>query len=399
MNNYTGLTLKYLKGQKKRSLLTILGIVLSVTLLTSIGTIGLSYHDQLIRQTIRDFGDYHVSFNNISGDAVPKVNNNAMVKSTGVISREGYATIRETDVKEKRENPYAAPYRYLNVKGYDTDAMNMLQVQLDSGRLPENPNEIILSSRSLGYFSEKPKLGDSIKLNLGIRKVASTGKARKIDGMGDFGWSLDEAFQAQTQREFKVVGFMKEIGRGNWSSTFILPAITFNDNKTIDEKKKYFIYVKMKTVDQIKEKTEAILSSLRVSDVEQDSAKQLNREYSIDNLRIEYNNELLKLYGKSTYEGVNKSFILAYAAVIAIIIICTIAVIYNIFHISVLERISQFGILRCIGATPSQIRKIVFKEATLLSLIGIPIGIFTGTIFMKLLFYNISFLELGFLMI
>ncbi|WP_046232095.1 FtsX-like permease family protein [Paenibacillus algorifonticola] len=141
------------------------------------------------------------------------------------------------------------------------------------------------------------------------------------------------------------------------------------------------------------------MSSLRVSDVEQDSAKQLNREYSIDNLRIEYNNELLKLYGQSTYEGVNKSFILAYAAVIAIIIICTIAVIYNIFHISVLERISQFGILRCIGATPSQIRKIVFKEAMLLSLIGIPIGIFTGTIFMKLLFYNISFLELGFLMI
>lgn len=396
MNNYTGLTLKYLKGQKKRSLLTILGIVLSVTLLTSIGTIGLSYHDQLIRQTIRDFGDYHVSFNNILGDAVPKVNNNAMVKSTGVISREGYATIRETDVKEKRENPYAAPYRYLNVKGYDVKAMNMLQVQLDSGRLPENPNEIILSSQSLRYFSEKPKLGESIKLNLGIRKVASTGKERKIDGMGDLGWNLDEAFQAQTQREFTVVGFMKEIGRGNWSSTFILPAITFNDNKTIDEKKKYFIYVKMKTLDQIKEKTEAILSSLRVSDVDQDSAKQLNREYSIDNLRIEYNNELLKLYGQSTYEGVNKSFILAYAAVIAIIIICTIAVIYNIFHISVLERISQFGILRCIGATPSQIRKIVIKEATLLSLIGIPIGIFTGTIFMKLLFYNISFLELGF---
>jgi putative ABC transport system permease protein len=152
----------------------------------------------------------------------------------------------------------------------------------------------------------------------------------------------------------------------------------------------------VKTLNQIKEKTDAILSSLRVSDVDQDSAKQLNRENSIDNLRIEYNNELLKLYGKSTYEGVNRSFILAYAAVIAIIMICTMAVIYNIFHISVLERISQFGILRCIGSTPSQIRKIVIKEATLLSLIGIPIGIFTGTIFMKLVFYNISLLKLGF---
>ncbi|WP_039789503.1 ABC transporter permease, partial [Paenibacillus riograndensis] len=68
-----------------------------------------------------------------------------------------------------------------------------------------------------------------------------------------------------------------------------------------------------------------------------------------------------------------------------------------IFHISVLERISQFGMLRCIGATPAQIRKIVLQEAALLSLIGIPIGILTGTLFMKVLFYNISLLTLGFL--
>jgi putative ABC transport system permease protein len=397
VNSYTGLTLKYLKGQKKRSLLTILGIVLSVTLFTAIGTIGVSYRDQLIRHTIQEYGDYHVSFNSIPGEAVPKVAFNASVKSTGVISREGYAVINETSEKEKRENPHAAPYRYLNIKGYDTEAMEMLQVQLESGRLPENPDEIILSSRSLSHFSITPQIGERIKLNLGIRKVASTGEERKINGLGDFGWDLDEIFEAQVQHEFTVVGFMEEVGRGSWSSTFILPAITYNDNKTFDGTKKYFVYAKMKTMDQIKEKTESILSSLRVSNVTEDSAKELYRESGVETFRVEYNNELLKLYGKSTYEGVNKSLILAYTAVAAFIMICTIAVIYNTFHISVVERISQFGMLRCIGATPAQIRSIVMKEAAILSFIGIPVGIFTGTVFMKLLFSYIGFLQLGLL--
>jgi len=397
LNSYSGLTGKYLKGQKKRSLLTIFGIILSVTLLTSIGTIGMSYWNKLVRQTIQDFGDYHVSINYISGEAVPKVKNNATVESAGVISREGYAIIRETKEKEMQEDPFAAPYRYLNVKGYDMNAMNMLQVQLNSGRLPENPNEVVLSSSSLSYFPEKPKLGDIIKLDLGIRKVASTGEDRKINGRGDFGWDLDEAFQAQYTRQYTVVGLMKPPSTGNWSSRYIYPAITFNDNKTIDNKKKYFIYFKMKSLNDIKEKTEDLMSSLALSDAEQGSAMQLDRDNFIKNVRIEYNNELLKLYGKSVYEGVNNSVILALAAVIAIIMICTSAVIYNTFHISVLERISQFGMLRCIGATPTQIRRVVMQEAALLSLIGIPIGLLTGTLFMKVLFHNISLLTLGYL--
>ncbi|MFD1907605.1 ABC transporter permease [Paenibacillus rhizoplanae] len=75
----------------------------------------------------------------------------------------------------KQEDPYAAPYRYLNVKGYDAEAMKMLQVQLDSGRLPENKAEIILSSSSLRYFPAQPKLGDKVKLNLGLRKSEVNG--------------------------------------------------------------------------------------------------------------------------------------------------------------------------------------------------------------------------------
>ncbi|MEO2213122.1 FtsX-like permease family protein [Paenibacillus amylolyticus] len=397
MNRYTSLTQKYLLGQKKRSILTIVGIILSVTLLTAMGTIGLSFRDKVVRQTVQEYGDYHVSFNGLPGEAISKVVNNASVESAGIISREGYSVLSKTSEKEKRENPFAAPYRYLNLKNYNIDAMSKLQIQLDAGRLPKNSHEIILPTLSLDSFPTEPKLGDSIKLNLGDRIVASTGEMKKINGLGDLGWDQDEDFRPQTEREFTVVGFTNPGTKGSWSANFILPAITYDDNQTIKPDKKYFIYVKMKSMDQIEPKTKAIISSINVEKVDQGSAVKLDRAIDIKNVRIDYNNELLKLYGKSTYEGVNHSLLYAFAAIIIIIMGCTSAVIYNTFHISVLERTSQFGMLRCIGATPSQIRKLVLKEATILSLIGIPVGLFTGTVFMKLLFYNISFLALGFL--
>lgn len=351
----------------------------------------------MVRQTVHEYGDYHVSFKGLPGEAVSRVVNNASVESAGIISREGYSVISKTSEKEKQENPFAAPYRYLNLKDYDADAMNKLQIQLDSGRLPQNSHEIILSTWSLDRFATKPKLGDSITLRLGERTVASTGEIKPINGLGDYGWDLDEEFRPQKQREFTVVGFMKTGTKASWSASFILPAITYEDNVRIDADKNYFIYVKMKSMNQIQAKTEAIISSLKLDQVDQGSALALDKDIQYKDIRVEYNNELLKLYGKSTYEGVNHSLLYAFAAIILIIMGCTSAVIYNTFHISVLERTSQFGMLRCIGATPSQLRKLVVKEATILSLIAIPIGLLTGTVFMKLLFYNISFLALGFL--
>lgn len=66
--------------------------------------------------------------------------------------------------------------------------------------------------------------------------------------------------------------------------------------------------------------------------------------------------------------------------IIGIVVIATIAVIYNSFQISVVERMKQFGLLRAVGTTPKQIRRIVLREATFILLIGIPIGLVCGVI-------------------
>ncbi|HLS54338.1 MAG TPA: FtsX-like permease family protein, partial [Tissierellaceae bacterium] len=74
-------------------------------------------------------------------------------------------------------------------------------------------------------------------------------------------------------------------------------------------------------------------------------------------------------------------------------VVSTVAVIYNSFNISVIERISQFGLLRSVGATPKQIRRIVLKEAAILSVISIPIGLVSGVFAMKIVFYIIGLIQ------
>lgn len=63
---------------------------------------------------------------------------------------------------------------------------------------------------------------------------------------------------------------------------------------------------------------------------------------------------------------------------IAIIMFGSIALIGNSFSISVNERKRQYGLLSSIGATRKQLRRNVLYEASVLSAIGIPIGVLAG---------------------
>ena len=61
-----------------------------------------------------------------------------------------------------------------------------------------------------------------------------------------------------------------------------------------------------------------------------------------------------------------------------VIVLSSILVIYNIFYISIVTKVQEFGKLRAIGATKKQVKNIVFKEGFILAGIAIPIGIILG---------------------
>ena len=90
--------------------------------------------------------------------------------------------------------------------------------------------------------------------------------------------------------------------------------------------------------------------------------------------------------GASAYDNINKTLLLIVGLVASLVIIATIATIYNSFSIAISERKKQFGILNSIGATKSQIMKLVFLEGFLVSIVGIPIGLLSGTVAIDIVF-------------
>ena len=144
MRDYRKLTHRYLKVQKKRTLLTIIGIILSVALITSIGTMLISARDMMIKNEIERNGDYHAIFLATPSDKVNNIRNYVGVENSALTSEIGTGILARITNDERQQNPESPPYRYVNIKGYDKDAFDMLPISLKEGRLPQNEGEILL---------------------------------------------------------------------------------------------------------------------------------------------------------------------------------------------------------------------------------------------------------------
>ncbi|MFY9278603.1 MAG: ABC transporter permease [Caldicoprobacterales bacterium] len=374
MRDYRELTSRYLKVQKKRTLLTIIGIILSVALITSIGTMVISARDMMIKNEIERNGDYHAIFLDTPSDKVNNIKNYVGVENSALTKTIGTGILAQITDDERQQNPESPPYRYVNIKGYDKDALDILPITLKEGRLPQDEEEIILEYWVADYLPNNPKIGDIITLPIGIR-IDEEGNQLSSNS-----YMKNEIFEEKDIRKYTIVGFFEP--KFAWVGQYITTGITFldNDNLTLDEE--YNVYVKMDSVKDIHENTKKIAQSLDLYQYMEDSSEPY--------YNIEYNERLLRLSAQSLDMDLNNSLIGILIFIVILIIVSTIAVIYNAFHISVLERISQFGILRCVGASPAQIRNIVLKEAWKLSLIGIPIGLFSGVFAMQVVMFFVN---------
>lgn len=380
IKNYKQITYRYLKVQKKRTILTIIGIILSVALITAIGTMVMSMRDAAIKDVIKRMGDYHAIFTDVPADKIDKITKNVEVEKSGITKPDGYAPLRETTEEERRED-IPIPYKYLSVRGYDKESLDILPYKVKEGRFPVSSDEIVLEKLLLEYFPKKPKVGDRIVLSLGKRMMVKgedgkeTVEPQYLNGGFDYS-DLGERFEKEEEKEYTVVGIMES--DNVWHESYIYDTIVGLDKKDLKDNN-YDIYVRFSSVNKARDKAEKIAKNIGLSEE-----------------NIQYNDNLLELSAQSPSKALNNALVQMLIFIIALVIVATVAVIYNSFNISVLERISQFGLLRSVGSTPKQIRDMVFKEATLLSAIGIPIGLFCGVLAMKIVLYIISLIKFDF---
>ena len=85
MNLYTSLTLRYLKQNKRRTLVTIIGIILATALICGIGNICTSFMDYQMRDEIQSSGSFYATFTDIDKEKASVITKSSGEKSVSVI--------------------------------------------------------------------------------------------------------------------------------------------------------------------------------------------------------------------------------------------------------------------------------------------------------------------------
>lgn len=333
MSILNDLTIKNLKLNKKRTIVTIVGIILSTALMVGIGLLFSSFQDYMIRETISYNGKYEAEYGDVSLD---KLNS---------IDKKDFSYFYQKPIgfsKFDSANEYK-PYIYIS--SVDKEYFN--ELHLISGRFAENDSELVISNHINTNGGASYKIGDIITLKYGERVIEG------VNTLANNEYYEEETLNIVGEKTYTIVGIVERSNFEDYSasgySTFTLD---MNDKDGTAN-----VFVMFNNKKKIIKQSE-------------DLAKKLGY-----NNAISYNSTLLALYGESTYGNIMKSMITMIVIMLSLVSIGCIVVIYNSFAISVMERKKEFGLLSSIGATKKQLSYTVFFEALIEGIIGIILGI------------------------
>lgn len=356
MNILNKLTIKNLKLNKKRSLGTIIGIILSVALICAVSNMVSSFRETLIQNAINESGYWHIRLYNVSNDKLKRLKLNKDIDNIYTISEDGYAKL---DTIKNEYKPYLKFY------GMNKEAFNNLEFKLIKGRFPKNDNEIIISEHLNKNGKANLKIDDEITVNVGDRVTLEDDYVLNDSNPFDKG---NEIIKNPNTKKYRVVGIIKRPDVSFEPTS--APAYTTITTSTNEDNFSAFISLKN---PRDKNSFVELLGARNYDEVV---------NMGINNPRYDYtlNNELLRWealkFSDSTF-----SMLLSIAEVVIFIIIFTsVFCIRNSFAISTTEKMRMYGMLSSVGATKKQIKKSVLTEGFILGLIAIPIGIICGII-------------------
>ena len=371
------LTIKNLKLNKKRTIVTIIGIMLSVALITAVISMYINGLNSLVTFEKIQQGDFHLYLREVDKEDISKFENNRKIEKVLTVNDIGYANIESN-------NTYKP---YVFIKGMNNDSLESLSIKLIEGRLPKNDSEIIIPTHLKTNGRVEYKVGDKLALEVGDR-ISDDGAYLNQDDPFIYDEENDKALESITnieKKEYTIVGIMER--PANNLESYSAPGYTIvtyeeNVNDKVD------VYIKY-SKDGIKD---AYRLTGEIIGIDPDLFEKFAKGESItpedEEKLAEQEANIKYVYGFNEYligletdplgtTGVG-SLILVVFVVCLIIVVTSIFCIKNSFDISITEKVKQYGMLRSIGATKKQIRSNVFYEATILGLIGIPLGILLG---------------------
>ena len=390
MNVLNKLTKKNLLLNKKRTIVTIIGIMLSTALVCAVAGLVTSAQQTFVNLIKNTDGDYHISFSNVPQEQQKYITQNNAVDSYYTTKELGYSRFESIQNEDK-------PYIYvvsMNENAFEKGAYKLIE-----GRMAQNENEIVIPQHLIDNGRVKINVGDKITLNVGTRELmdgsklnqknpylASSSKEYIYQETGKAGDSEDyeeQIVDGQT-KEYTVVGIMKRPNTG--LEPYSAPgytAVTYsNEGGNIgntDKKvsKTFNFYVTLKNPKEY----ENVMNQIK-NTIETENESEIEVEANVDLLRFEgvlSESTLGVLYGIAS-------------VIIVIIVVSSVFVIRNSFSISVSEKTKQYGMLASVGATKKQIKRSVLLEGLYIGIIAIPLGILLGIVAIIILLWIVNLL-------
>ena len=345
MNTLNKLTIKNLKLNKKRTIVTIIGIILSTALICAVAGMYTSFIQTLVNDAINSSGNKHILIKDVNNKDITYFINNPHVKNYYLTQSLGYALINE--------NSNYKPYLY--IEKYTKKALEEDHIKIVKGRMPQNEEEIVINN-SINNEQLNLSIGDKITLNVGDRVLLNDHNVILNQNDSYDKDNLEEIINTK-EETYTITGFIEKtnnIKESVYSPGFM--AITYTEQYPVGAS--LDVSLLFKNPKYYKEFTSL-----------------LDQEFSYD---YGLNNELLRWQMAKISDNALKTIFTIIMVVIGIIIFTSVFVIRNSFNISITEKKKQYGMLASIGATKKQIKKNVLYEGFILGLIGIPIGILSG---------------------
>lgn len=382
MNATTNFTVKSLRANKVRTLVTIAGVALAAALLTAVLTTYASLNDYLYRSEAHLAGTWMACVEADGSSALDE----KIVDAQADPQVAGTAIMRDVGFAKLTADQQNTQGTYLAIRSIEGDVGDICGIEPSEGRLPENDHEIMLFSTWNDYGGVS--LGDAVTFDVGQRvarlapgeegfmsagtMTASWGvqgeahESEIADGtplnssMGVLEADIDggifnEEIANTEERTYTVVGFYDRPGYA-LSTAAGMVGVTAGSAAPDAFTDVFFTLNDVANTQQVEEAAEALFPDEHVV----------------------LHTAMLRYMGVSSDSSIWATFYGLVVVLAAVIVVACVSLIFNAFNISVAERIKQFGLLSSVGASRRQLRRAVVLEGAIVAVIGIPCGLLIG---------------------
>ena len=353
MNVFNKVTLESLKKNRTRTVVTIIGIMLSAAMICASTTFVSSMQNFVLRCEIYSSGDWHGAVYDAAYKDYEDIRDSGNVSSAAHAQVLGYAKIDSANERK--------PYLYVLGGDAASGYFETMPVHLILGTLPKDSTEIILPEHLTSNGKVNYTLGDTVTLDVGDRtldgrRLGQDTPVYTYDSETQVEIMSGERLENTEPRTYTVVGIYERPTFEDYSAPGYT-ALTAADTNSADQAPIH-CYFKL-------HKPAGVYDFMKEMGYTQ--------EY-----RYAYNTKVLLYSGTAPFDSFLTAFYSLAAIIIALIVFGSVSLIYNAFSISVSERTRQFGLLSSVGATRKQLRRMVLFEALAVSIVGIPLGILVG---------------------